>query len=358
MNIGNLIHGLCRGFRPAAYLFIPVLKVKDSVVNHGAMHGDLDRQLALFLTEEQKQDASYLRRLKRDMWYCFLVYRCPFDEYLLFRFESLSHTGRLAFVTDIEREEVCERLLTPELYQLFANKYNTYLRFREYYRREAIKLDTDTDPAEFRRFSDAHPRCIVKPLEDSCGRGVFIYDRSADGKSPEELLDELLPNPYIAEEVIRQAEPLARLHPGSVNTIRCATFMTDAGPEILFTFIRIGQGNSVVDNGGAGGLIASIDIESGIVETPGRMENGRSVLFHPDSGCQILGMQIPRWDELLAFGRKLAALIPEQKFISWDLALTDEGWVIVEGNCTGQFVGPQLTRLEGLRSLLHPYFGV
>jgi len=358
MNIGTFIHRLCHGFRPAAYMFIPVLKIKDSVADHRTMHNDLDRQLALFLSEEQRRDTAYLRRLKRDAWYSFLVYRCPFDEYFLFHFESLSHRGRLAFVTDYEREEVCGRLLTPELYQLFANKYNTYVRFREFYRREAIKLDSDTDPAEFRRFSDAHPRCIVKPLEDSCGRGVFIYDRSADEKTPETLLDELRPNPYIAEEVIVQAEPLARLHPGSVNTVRCATFMTDAGPEILFTFLRIGQGGSVVDNAGAGGLVASVDAESGVVETKARTEDGRAVLFHPDSGCQLIGMQVPRWDELRALGLKLAELIPEQKFISWDLALTDEGWVIVEGNCTGQFVCPQLTRLEGLRSRLHPYFGV
>ena len=90
----------------------------------------------------------------------------------------------------------------------------------------------------------------------------------------------------------------------------------------------------------------------------GRMENGLSVIFHPDSGCQILGMQIPRWDELRALGLELAAVLPEQKYISWDFALTDDGWVVVEGNCAGQFVCPQLTTLQGLRARLRPYFGV
>ena len=53
MNIGTFIHRLCHGFRPAAYMFIPVLKIKDSVADHRTMHNDLDRQLALFLSEEQ-----------------------------------------------------------------------------------------------------------------------------------------------------------------------------------------------------------------------------------------------------------------------------------------------------------------
>lgn len=358
LNIGKTIHRICGRFHPAARVFVPVLKLKDVAADHRTMHDALEHQLDLFLTEQQKQDARYIRWLKRDMWYSFLAYHCPFDEYLLFRFDSLSRRGRTAFVTDYEREEICDRLNTPELFELFANKYNTYLRFREFYRREAIKLDGDTDIAEFRRYSDEHPRCIIKPLDDSCGRGVFIYDRSSDSRSPEELLAELRPNPYIAEEVIRQAEPMARLHPASVNTVRCATFMTDSGPEILFTFLRVGQGGSVVDNAGAGGLVASVDTESGIVETKARTEDGRSVLFHPDSGYQLLGMQIPRWDELRAFGLRLAELIPEQKYISWDFALTDDGWVIVEGNCAGQFVCPQLTTLQGIRSRLRPYFDV
>jgi len=90
----------------------------------------------------------------------------------------------------------------------------------------------------------------------------------------------------------------------------------------------------------------------------GRMENGRSTMFHPDSGCQILGMRLPRWEELRALGLALAERMPEQKYISWDFALTDNGWVVVEGNCAGQFVCPQLTTLQGIRGRLHPYFGI
>lgn len=358
IDIGTVIHGVCRGFRPAAYLFIPVIKAKDRMADGGRMHSAMREKLDIFLSEEQRKNARYVRRLKRDLWYSFLVYRTPFAEYFLFHFENLSHRGRCTFVGDYEREAVCRRLTGPALWAQFENKYNTYLRFREYYGREAVLVDGSSSDDEFFRYIEAHPRCIVKPLRESCGHGVFIYDRSADPRTPEALLRELRPEPYIVEEVIRQAEPMAALHPASVNTVRCATFMTEHGPEILFTFLRIGRAGSVVDNGGAGGLIASIDRDTGVVETPGCLENGESMLFHPDSGRQILGMQIPRWEELRALGRELAGRMPEQKYISWDLALTDGGWVVVEGNCAGQFIGPQLTTQRGLRERLHPFFGI
>lgn len=358
MDIGAVIHGICGAFRPAAYLFIPVLKLKDTAADGGLMHRGMNEKLDIYLTEEQKQDARYLRRLKRDMWYSFLVYRCPFSEYFMFRFEELSHRGRRTFVCDHEREAVCRKLTPPALWAQFENKFNTYKLFCKYYGREAILVDEASDDAEFYRYIEAHPRCIIKPLNESCGHGVFIYDRGADERSPEALLRDLRPDPYIVEEVIRQAEPMARLHPASVNTVRCATFMTEHGPEIIFTFLRMGQAGSVVDNAGAGGIVACVDMQTGVVETVGRMENGRSVIFHPDSGCQILGMQIPRWDELRALGLELAEVLPEQKYISWDFALTDGGWVVVEGNCAGQFVCPQLTNRRGMRSHLKRYFDV
>ena len=42
-------------------------------------------------------------------------------------------------------------------------------------------------------------------------------------------------------------------------------------------------------------------------------------------------------------------MAPTYGIIGWDLAHTDNGWVIVEGNHFGQFVGPQSTRGCGIK---------
>ena len=339
-----------------AYLFIPVIRGKD-VLDGKPMHMDLENNIRLFCTETQKQDRSYLRRLKRDMWYSFLQYHCGFDEYFQLQFPKLSHAGRQEFVTDYERVAVCMPLVDTDMMALFKNKWNTYQALRPFYRRDAIKVDEHTDFSDFDRFTQAHPQFIVKPLEESCGNGVRLLTLSPE-IDREDLFRQLQKENVIAEEKIEQRTELAQLHPASVNTIRCATFLKDGEVHILFTFLRIGQKNSVVDNGGAGGLIASIDTETGIVDSPGVTEFGHSALFHPDTHAQILGKQIPCWEEMKETARTLALTIPTQKYISWDLSLTEQGWVVVEGNCIGQFIGPQISTQRGIREKLAPYFSL
>ena len=40
-------------------------------------------------------------------------------------------------------------------------------------------------------------------------------------------------------------------------------------------------------------------------------------------------------------------VIPSIHYVGWDLAHTENGWVIVEGNHTGQFVGQQMPLNKG-----------
>lgn len=36
--------------------------------------------------------------------------------------------------------------------------------------------------------------------------------------------------------------------------------------------------------------------------------------------------------------KELAKMVPDVKYVGWDLALTENGWVMIEGNEDGQFV--------------------
>ena len=53
---------------------------------------------------------------------------------------------------------------------------------------------------------------------------------------------------------------------------------------------------------------------------------------HPDSGKKYKGFQIPRWDELIDLVKQLHCLYKKSRFVGWDLTLTKNGWVLVEGN--------------------------
>ena len=54
---------------------------------------------------------------------------------------------------------------------------------------------------------------------------------------------------------------------------------------------------------------------------------------------------------------KLVQVLPDQRYVGWDLALSKDGWVLVEGNSGGQFVGPQISLKKGIRPVIARTFG-
>ncbi len=45
----------------------------------------------------------------------------------------------------------------------------------------------------------------------------------------------------------------------------------------------------------------------------------------------------------------MAEMVPGVKCIGWDMALTDNGWIVVEGNWATQLVVPQIVFNRGIK---------
>ena len=75
---------------------------------------------------------------------------------------------------------------------------------------------------------------------------------------------------------------------------------------------------------------------------------GHQYKLHPDTHFQYKGLQIPKWNELLQLADKLARVLPTVRFVGFDLALTKNGWVMVEGNNNPQPVQQMVDQI-GLR---------
>lgn len=54
-------------------------------------------------------------------------------------------------------------------------------------------------------------------------------------------------------------------------------------------YLKVGRAGSVVDNGGAGGIIINIDKETGELVTDGVREDNTVYARHPDSGMPFKG---------------------------------------------------------------------
>lgn len=97
-----------------------------------------------------------------------------------------------------------------------------------------------------------------------------------------------------------------------------------------------------------GGVMCPIDIKSGKIIAAAD-ENGKMYDVHPDSKIPIIGFQVPKWNEAMEMAIELARQIPSNRYAGWDLALTKNGWLMIEGNARGQFVGWKIPMQKGFR---------
>lgn len=311
----------------------------------------IDQNIQTFLGDVTPKEK---KQLIVDMVYSLHRFGCPFDEYFLFDYPNLNVHGRDSFVTDKIRWDYYARMNLDENKILFNDKHKAYELFQRFYKREVMQLQSDSDESAFYDFLSRHSRFIVKPFDGSGGKGIFIAD-SKEYANKSELFRFLREKGHVViEELICQSEEMAALNPGAVNTVRVPTLKLRDRVVVFGPFLRTGRGNAVVDNAFSGGILAAVDPESGICISRGVDEKGRTYLRHPETHVCYPGFQIPRWDEAVAFVTQLANVVETNHYVGWDIALTDEGWVMVEGNPRGQLVAQYATR-KGVKQELESF---
>ena len=227
-----------------------------------------------------------------------------------------------------------------EVKQILTDKYKCYQKFKKYYGREMIYIDGENSKNDFLDFCKKHSKYIIKPYDTMQGYGIKVVDLAKDNQ--DEVWKDICGGRFVLEELIRQDKRMAKIHPESVNTVRVATYIEEDKVNILFAVLRMGRGNSVIDNASAGGVVGAIDIDSGFIYSIGKTEIGEKYILHPDTGVCIPGFQIPKWNELKKIIEKISGKIKNYPYISWDFALQDGKWIMVEANGEGGFVLQQM----------------
>lgn len=297
--------------------------------------------------------------LLADMVECAKKYRFSYEEYFRFQLGHKSDIERWAFVSDTDRVVYVDKLNKSRNHHLFADKVATATKYAYFYRREYCVCRSVDDHDTIARFLAKHNKAIVKPATSALGIGIKLVE-VADGFSATEVARELVKeyctpkySGAIIEELIVQDERLAALHPKSVNTMRITTIRLDDRTVIFHPNLRIGRGNLVVDNAGAGGILAPVDSETGCVLAAAD-KKGIFYKTHPDTGVPLEGFEVPCWKEAVDFARKLAQVVPSNRCTGWDIALTRSGWVLVEANACGQW-GGQFVLQQGFRPEIETY---
>lgn len=271
------------------------------------------------------------------------------QEFCYLRYMDLSEEERRQIVPWEEQFQFFIKVNPPEMREVTKDKYRAYELFKEYYKREVIKLtgDVRNDEKTFLDFSRRNGKLIIKPMEASKGTGIRIID--AEALSDKELLDVLgqYNGEGVAEALIVQSDVVGAFHPKSVNTLRINTVRYDDEVEVKWPCFRVGRGDTEVDNAGAGGIFAAIDEKTGVT-LKAADEYGNRYTHHPDTNLSLIGFQIPEWDGACEMVRCMAQKLPGNRFIAWDLAYTDNGWVMVEGNALPLIIW-QIAMCKGIR---------
>lgn len=275
-------------------------------------------------------------------------YRFGAEEYFCYHFIDKPEEERKTFISDFNRIDFCEKLNQPKNLAIFDDKFKSAQVFGKYYGRDICGVKSEKDFQKLKEFTKKHKRFMFKPLTGTCGQGIEIIEKELSDSDLKKMISDNCrgsKDGFIVEELLVQIPEMAQFHPSSLNTIRVATVKYDDGVEAIAAFFRTGRGGNIVDNAGAGGVFGTIDISSGVIDAVGD-EYGNSYEVHPDSLIKMVGFEIPRWQEAVDMAKELALIVDGNRYAGWDLALTENGWVMIEGNARGQFVW-QMPRQKG-----------
>ena len=98
--------------------------------------------------------------------------------------------------------------------------------------------------------------------------------------------------------------------------------------------MRFGVGNSPVDNASSGGFFVGINLNDGTLKSSGLFMleyGGGKIHEHPNSGFKFEGFKIPYFKEACKEVVNAVKIIPD-RFIGWDVAIAQNGPMIVEAN--------------------------
>ncbi len=199
------------------------------------------------------------------------------------------------------------------------------------------------------------PKVVLKPRKGRGGEGVIVLEVergrfTMPGKGEVDFPTVIRKlKDYVLVPYVYQHEYASRIFPGTLNTIRLMTCILDDKPVLLRAGHRFGNVHTgSVDNFSQGGVSTIIDQDSGTLQDPviWDSKNRRRVPVdvHPSTGEQILGVRIPRWQEVKDRVLELHESIKFIKYVGWDIAITMDDYRIIEANYASDVDGLQMHR--------------
>lgn len=220
------------------------------------------------------------------------------------------------------------------------------------------KISTARQLRDFMTAQDALP-LFGKENRGICSFGAFLA-QDADEKAIllkgegwlgyDDFMDQFVgETPYVLQQLESNHGFLNR-YTDSLATVRVCVLNSKDGVRIPFAILKLPSRDNLADSfWRPGNLACNLDVQSGkilSVRSKDRFGTADHEL-HPDCGEPLIGETVPMWDRLLEMVQLCAPIFQPVRYQSMDIAVTQEGPVMIEVNTGGGFDLPQLASGEG-----------
>lgn len=282
-----------------------------------------------------------------DIFLSRLILKVPYNLYVDLCFYDVPWSERSKYILD---HAVYALRYNPGVTRSNHDDKRDLMKMIYPYLKRKIIMDTSTmSKNDFMEFCKGLDSFFYKPEDGDSGVGIkkfYLKEHNIDD------LYESIKNqkPGLLEETILQHRDMIALNPETVSTIRFMVFKGCSGAKILFASIRTSiKKGSIVDNAGAGGCFANIDIEKGEIWKNAYSEcvafknfskelapliDKDGIAKHPLTGVKFVGFKIPFFKESVNMVLDVANNVNfyNRRLLGFDIAITENGPLIVEVN--------------------------
>lgn len=199
----------------------------------------------------------------------------------------------------------------------------------------AIIIDGKIMDVKFNKLDDINKifenTVFIKNSNGECADGVFCIKDKKQFESEKKKFEKGV---FIIQEKLQQHDEMNRINPKSVNTIRIVTINNNNKITVLASGLRVGTKKSKnVDNWAAGGLYVEIEDDGKLTKYGfAKPKYGGKTDIHPDSNIKFKEFSIPEYKRVIELVTKAHKTLYGIHSIGWDVAITNEGPALIEGN--------------------------
>jgi len=296
--------------------------------------------------------------LLMDVFFSIFRYNISIMDYFYFRFFLKDHNDRITWAGTGYMYEYQLKMNPKKTRYLLEDKIKFLNKYSSFINHSFLTLDElIIDSSKILKLiNNKSFNVVFKDSLGQCGNGVKVMPLNSVNLN--NLIHDMKKDGYnMVEEFINQHDELHNLSPSGLNTVRIFTQLDKQNNvTILGCRLRISI-NSTVDNLAAGNMAVVVDTHSGTVISEGVFSDITKLncAFHPISGVQLKGFQVPFWKETINLVKKAALFDTSNRSVGWDIAITNEGPELIEGNHNWCKLLWQLPPNKGLKHLIDGY---